>query len=102
MRTVQGDLGMRWGAEGVALIDELWLLEVLSSSNIDRSLLINGVQHRQRHPDFLSESDQDQEIDNALAISCMTHALRRHCGSLKTIYIPGQGSEFVQDGIDMR
>lgn len=102
MRTVQGDLGMRWGAEGVALIDELWLLEVLSSSNIDRSLLINGVQHRQRHPDFLSESDQDQEIDNALAISCMTHALRRHCGSLKTIYRPGQGSEFVQDGIDMR
>ena len=44
----------------------------------------------------------EDRIDRALATACVTHALRRHCGILSTVYLPGQGTDFVQRGADLR
>ena len=57
---------------------------------------------RQRQPDYLPDGPDEDRIDRALATACVAHALRRHCGILSTVYLPGQGTDFVQRGADLR
>ncbi|HEX9833750.1 MAG TPA: glutamate mutase L [Mycobacterium sp.] len=100
-RTVEGDLGMRWSALGVLDADSEWLRHQCSDMNLDGNVIQNACQRRHDHPDFLPESEREAKLDRLLAMSCITQALHRHCGTFSTIYIPGQGTEFVQEGTDM-
>jgi uncharacterized protein (TIGR01319 family) len=100
-RTVEGDLGMRWSALGVLNSDRDWLVTEGRSLGVDEGALLDACERRHERPDFLPDNDQEKAFDRLLAISCVTQALHRHCGSLSTIYIPGQGTEFVQEGADM-
>ena len=52
--------------------------------------------------DFLPDDPDEERVDRALATACVTHALQRHCGTLKTVYVPGQGADFEQRGADLR
>jgi len=99
VRTVQGDLGMRWGADTAAAADGPWLRDRLG---IDDDRLAAAVRARRDDPAWLPRSDDEAAADDALAISCVTVALQRHCGTLSTVYLPGQGTQFVQEGLDLR
>jgi len=98
-RSVQGDLGMRWSAPGVLEADRDWLL---AQSGSDPEVLTDAVRHRHARPDLLAASEDEAAIDRLLAVSCLTHSVRRHCGSVTTVYVPGQGARFLQEGLDLR
>ena len=91
-RTVQGDLGMRWGAEGVVDADREWLR---ASLDVDDAELDEAAQLRRRQPEWLAATEAEQRADDALAISCIRLAMQRHCGTMSTRYFPGQGTQFV-------
>ena len=101
-RTVEGDLGMRWSAPGVRDADGDWLEAEGRAAGIAPERLRRACARRQQYPDYLPEGPDEGRIDRALATACVTHALRRHCGVLSTVYVPGQGTDFVQRGADLR
>ena len=101
-RTVEGDLGMRWSAEGALEADGAWLEAESRAAGTTPEALRGACERRHREPDFLPDGPIETHIDRALAIACVTHALRRHCGALKTVYVPGQGADLVQQGADLR
>ena len=98
-RTVQGDLGMRWSAPGVLDADYDWL--VAQEGATAQGLKVQ-CGRRRREPAMLADDEHERRTDRALATACITHALRRHCGVLDAIYIPGQGTDFVRKGLDLR
>ena len=97
-RSVQGDLGMRWSALGVLDADRDWL----TRQHSDVGGMEAACRARHARPDFLAEDETEAGLDRLLAVSCLTHAVERHCGTLATVYVPGQGSRFVQEGLDLR
>ena len=101
-RTVEGDLGMRWSAPGVLDADGDWLEAEGRAAGQTPEQLRQACARRQHEPDYLPESPGEDRIDRALATACATHAIRRHCGTLRTVYVPGQGTDFVQRGADLR
>ena len=101
-RTVEGDLGMRWSAPGVLEADAEWLEADSGDAALSPSELRQACARRRREPDFLPDDPDEERIDRALATACVTHALQRHCGTLKTVYVPGQGADFEQRGADLR
>jgi uncharacterized protein (TIGR01319 family) len=87
-RSVQGDLGLRWSAPGVVAADGAWLGEELG---LDDGELEAAAEQRRREPASLAGPGSAQRVDDALTVSCVHVALRRHCGTVSTTYRPGQG-----------
>lgn len=100
-RTVEGDLGVRFNADGVLAQDEAWIARHLGRSPAD---LRSAVQARRADPSFVpgGEDADGRRLDRALATSCMALAVERHTGRLATRYVPGEGAEVVLDGRDLR
>jgi uncharacterized protein (TIGR01319 family) len=101
-RSVQGDLGLRWSADSVIDADREQMLDALSDGGIGSDELDEHAARRHAQPDFLPVDSIDQRVDDVLAESCIAIALRRHCGTLATVYMPRQGTQFVQRGLDLR
>ncbi len=98
-RTVEGDLGMRVSARataksGQALVD--WLLGEERKAGFEAFL-----DRIAREPDYLGESDEEQEFDFILASACIHHAVRRHAGTFKRTFT-ASGETFIQTGKDLR
>lgn len=100
-RTVQGDLGMRSGAPGVLAVDRKWLTERWHPGGRGGSIDVE-VERRHFDPDLTSSGEEDRALDRCLAIACITHALRRHCGRLETRIGQGGPPRFMIDGPDLR
>ncbi|WP_310530285.1 glutamate mutase L [Nocardioides sp.] len=87
-RTVEGDLGMRWSAVSTVEAAELPDLEAAA--------------HRLRaHPDYLPHSDDERDIDEAIARAAIGLALRRHAGRSKVVLSP-EGRVVERTGKDLR
>ncbi len=99
LRSVQGDLGLRSNAPSVLETDGAWLLESVS---IDESTLVAAAGRRAASPDFVSTTPEEWGIDEALAVSCVFHAVRRHCGRLIIASRPNQPVRISTDGPDLR
>lgn len=98
-RTVEGDLGMRVSARatarsGRALID--WLLGEERKAGFEAFLERVGGE-----PEYLGETDEEQEYDFILASACIHHAVRRHAGTFRRTFT-ASGETFVQTGKDLR
>jgi uncharacterized protein (TIGR01319 family) len=98
-RSVQGDLGMRWGAESVVNTDRAWLRSAL---DMDDAALDGAARTRRERPEWLATTDAGHRADDALTVSCIHLAMQRHCGTMTANYLPGQGTQFVQRGLDLR
>jgi uncharacterized protein (TIGR01319 family) len=97
LRTVQGDLGLRSNAGSVLEQDREWILAALEPGyDVEQAVL-----DRTRDPAFLPPDD-DWALDRALATSCLTYALQRHCGRLSIRVRPNQPVRFAVDGPDFR
>ncbi len=99
VRTVEGDLGMRWSAGSVLELDEAWLLQQLQ---MDPHSLRQEIETRTRQPSFVPTTHEERTIDRAIAASCITVALGRHVGRVSTQYVVGEGAEVVVKGRDLR
>jgi uncharacterized protein (TIGR01319 family) len=100
LRTVQGDLGLRSNAASVWEQDRDWILRKLGPA-YDEARLEDAVAERARDPAFLPEGD-GWAVDRALATSCITYALERHCGRLSIRVRANQEVRFSADGPDFR
>jgi uncharacterized protein (TIGR01319 family) len=100
LRTVQGDLGLRSNAASVMEQDRTWILNTLGPT-YDSAQVECAVSERTRDPAFLP-ADDDCAVDRALATSCLTYALERHCGRLTIRARPDEGVRFSVDGPDLR
>jgi uncharacterized protein (TIGR01319 family) len=98
-RTVEGDLGMRYSAAGVA--HAVGLAALAADAGIDKERteeLLKGVG---LHTGRLPQSVEETALDTALARAAVAVAVRRHCGTLQTVYTP-TGPVCVQHGKDLR
>jgi len=99
LRTVEGDLGMRFGAAGVAAVDGRWIEAEAAG---ETAAIRQAVSLRGRDPKWLPESEDDLRLDGVLATGCATHALARHCGTM--LLTPGRNGPptLVRSGPDLR
>ena len=72
---------MRWSAPGALDADGEWLEAEGRAAGKAPEEVRRAYARRRREPDYLPESAGEDRIDRALAIACVTHALRRHCGN---------------------
>jgi uncharacterized protein (TIGR01319 family) len=99
LRTVQGDLGVRWNASGVLEADGPWLAEALGVDLIELDEL---ARRRTEEPSLVPCGSMQQEVDRALAGSCAAVALRRHVGEMVTYVRPNDTPTFAITGPDLR
>jgi uncharacterized protein (TIGR01319 family) len=103
MRSVQGDLGMRWNASSVCSQDEVWLKSILDLGTVSWRQVTNICEEWELQPHrVLTDKSIDSLIEPLLAISCAAIAIERHCGKTSAVYIPNQGVDLIQDGADFR
>jgi len=99
LRTVEGDLGMRFGAAGVAAVDGRWIADEAGGEG---EAIRQAVSLRTRDPKWLPEGEAALRLDGLLATACATHALARHCGTM--LLTPGRNGPptLVRSGPDLR
>ena len=81
-RTVEGDLGMRWSATGVA---DAALAEKLLAPGADADRLRAAATLRHDDPSWLPSSASDRADETLIARLALTVALRRHARPASTI-----------------
>ena len=99
LRTVEGDLGMRFGAAGVMAADSRWLL---AEAGGEETGIRQAVSKRGEDPDWLPDDEDAVQFDALLAVGCATHALLRHCGTMLLTRGKGGPPTLVRDGPDLR
>ncbi|WP_374456054.1 glutamate mutase L [Nocardioides sp.] len=95
-RTVEGDLGMRWSA--LSTIEAAWGSDPSTGSG---RRLHEAAVRRHAHPDFLPDSDAEQDADLDIAAAAVRIALERHAGRSKVIVSP-EGRVVERSGKDLR
>jgi uncharacterized protein (TIGR01319 family) len=81
-RTVEGDLGMRWGATGVA---DAALAEKLVAPGAEHDEIADAARIRHDDPAWLPLTDADRSMDARIARLALTVALRRHARPAETV-----------------
>jgi uncharacterized protein (TIGR01319 family) len=99
VRTVEGDLGMRVSAVGVAQSDGVWLNDVWPAA---RGPVQSALRARSERPDFVPTDADGADFDELLATACAATALRRHCGELSTTVRHNSPPRVVPTGPDLR
>ncbi len=92
-RTVEGDLGLRWNAAGIVAAG---LREGLLEDSMDAA-----VKERTDDPSFVATSEEDLAVDELLAKTAITVALRRHAGRSQVVTTPA-GRVVERTGKDLR
>jgi uncharacterized protein (TIGR01319 family) len=99
LRTVEGDLGLRSSASGVLAADGPW---IGSEAGLGGTTIGRSVSFRSKDSKWLPDSPAEARLDGALAVSCATHALRRHCGTMLLARSAAGPPTLVRDGPDLR
>jgi uncharacterized protein (TIGR01319 family) len=99
LRTVEGDLGLRSGAAGVLAVDARWIEAEVGSTKVT---IGQSVSFRSGDAKWLPEDPAEARLDQLLAVSCATHALRRHCGTMLLSRGEGGPPTLVRNGPDLR
>lgn len=102
MRSVQGDLGMRWSAPGVFEADGLWLTTELADTGWNECELRAKCEQMRVHPELLAAGPNERLLDQAIAVSCISLGLRRHSGTMSIGYRRDREVDFIQKGADLR
>jgi uncharacterized protein (TIGR01319 family) len=99
LRTVEGDLGLRSGAAGVMAADARW---IASQAELDEAAIGRAVSFRSGDSKWIPEDSGQARLDHLLAVSCATHALQRHCGTMLLSRSEGGPPTLVRNGPDLR
>jgi len=98
-RTVEGDLGMRYNA--AAVVEAAGSAVIAADAGIGEEEVRTLVENLSANAGFLPATADEKAFDQALARAAVGIAVRRHCGSVKTVYTP-TGPVTVQHGKDLR
>jgi len=85
-RTVEGDIGMRYSANGV--IEAIGMEMLVNFAARPESLIRDIVNSYHTDPSRLPETQEELAVDRALAIGAVSCALARHAGTLERVYTP--------------
>ncbi len=99
LRTVEGDLGMRAGAEGAFAVDGAW---ICSRSGLDEPAIRHAVSMRGQDPGWIPATPEEAELDGLLGVACATQAVWRHCGTMLLTRSPGGPPTLRREGADLR
>jgi uncharacterized protein (TIGR01319 family) len=99
LRTVEGDLGLRSGSAGVLDADGRWLE---TEAGADGDALGQAVLLRSGDSKWIPERPEEARLDHLLAVGCVTHAVRRHCGTMLLSRGEAGPPTLVRDGPDLR
>ena len=96
-RTVEGDLGMRYSAIGVA--------SSLTKQEVARYLekgidIIKEAELRNKNVEMIAKTEAEEQIDREFGKICVNNAFQRHVGKMETVYSP-MGTLFYQTGKDL-
>ncbi len=98
-RTVEGDIGMRYSIYG--MVEEVGYDGLAAISGLDEGVVSQIVQHFHDNKDALATTAEEKRVEDALAAVAVELALRRHVGTLESVYTP-MGQSFFQYGKDLR
>lgn len=96
-RTVEGDLGMRHNA--AAVVEAAGVSNIASDAGLHEDEVRNAL--AKLKPGDLPVDPRGKALDHALARAAVAIAVRRHCGTISTVYTP-TGPVTVQHGKDLR
>ena len=95
-RTVEGDIGMRYSAQGV--VDSAGLSRICELSGLTEDCVTALMEDIKRNPDMLPNNDKAMEnLDFALASCAVEEAVTRHAGTISESYTL-LGKVLVQEG----
>lgn len=97
-RTVEGDIGMRYSARGIAEGAGSKELSDISKLSEEKCLTLLSV--IESDPSCLPENSEESAFDKALAVLAIRMGLVRHAGTLDEIFTPS-GISFRQIGKDL-
>ena len=97
-RTVEGDIGMRWSARGVAETAGMPALSALSG--LTPAQIETQLERIDRDKSLLPDCPELEALDFALAAQAVSIGLERHSGTLAQVYTP-VGPVFQQTGKDL-
>lgn len=97
-RTVEGDIGMRYGAAGI--LEAVGAQQLADRSGLDVATVPAMVERIAATPDFIPDSADYIALDAALAAAAAETAVTRHAGTLEQAFTP-TGPVFVQTGKDL-
>lgn len=98
-RTVEGDIGMRYSLHGI--IEATGLKKIAERAGIPKERVSELAEILMTKTDTLPDTQEMQDLDDALASSAVEVAMRRHCGVIEEAYTPF-GKTYVQSGKDLR
>ena len=97
-RTVEGDIGMRFSAQGI--VDAVGISIVAKLAGQSESTASERVKYISEHPDSLPDNMEQKNLDFALAAKAIETAAIRHAGLLEEVYT-SSGRAYVQTGKDL-
>lgn len=97
-RTVEGDIGMRYSAAGIAEAAGIGAIAKLSGLSEERAQeLLSLISEK---PDTLPETEDLEALDFALASLAVKVGMTRHAGHVEKVYTP-VGEAWLQEGKDL-
>lgn len=107
-RTVEGDIGMRYGAAGVLeAVGAERLAELAAASGsadpstgLDPAAIPVLIENLSAHPGAMPSTAADAALDFALASAAVETAMERHAGTIEEVYTP-VGPAYLQTGKDL-
>ena len=95
-RTVEGDIGMRYSAQGI--VDAAGLDKISRLSGLTEEKVTELVSQFREHPEQIPQGDEELEaLDFALASGAIEEAVTRHAGTLEQTYTM-MGKTYIQEG----
>jgi uncharacterized protein (TIGR01319 family) len=99
LRTVEGDLGLRAGAAGVAAVEGRWLEAEGAGTE---AAIRHAVSIRAGSPDWIPDDEGELRLDGLLAVGCAAQALARHCGKMLLSRAASGIPTLTREGADLR
>lgn len=97
-RTVEGDIGMRYSAQGV--LAAAGMEELCRQSGLDEAACTGLLARIKKTPGMLPETPEEEAFDRALAVLAVRCGLVRHAGVIEEVYSPS-GLLYRQTGKDL-
>ncbi len=97
-RTVEGDIGMRYSAYGVT--EAVGSERVSRLANVPEDTLVKWIHRIHEDPGVLAETDEEKNMDFALATLAVETGLIRHSGTIEQVFTP-MGVAYQQTGKDL-
>ena len=98
-RTVEGDIGMRYSAQGIA--DAAGIQTVAKIAGLSEEKTEKLLRQISEKPDTLPETEDLKALDFALASQAVKIGMTRHAGTIEKVYTP-IGETYLQEGKDLR